>query len=127
MIILGGLPKDSNAEDLTVSEYEVGYGKPPKHSRFRKGTCPNPRGRGSRRDLKVGKIVQKVMNCKTEYREGGRLKKATRIELVIRKLASSAMNGDVSSAATLLKLRSHAENHGDTGPTVIRIHNALPE
>jgi hypothetical protein len=26
-----------------VSEYDVGYGKPPKHSQFKKGSCPNPR------------------------------------------------------------------------------------
>jgi hypothetical protein len=26
-------------------EYEVGYGKPPKHSRFKKGKSGNPQGR----------------------------------------------------------------------------------
>jgi hypothetical protein len=25
-----------------MSDYDVGYGKPPKHSQFKKGVCPNP-------------------------------------------------------------------------------------
>ncbi len=26
-------------------DYEIGYGKPPKHTRFKKGQCGNPKGR----------------------------------------------------------------------------------
>ena len=29
----------------TVGPYEVGYGKPPKHSQFQKGKSGNPKGR----------------------------------------------------------------------------------
>jgi hypothetical protein len=29
---------------LMPGDYEVGYGKPPKHSRFRKGQSGNPKG-----------------------------------------------------------------------------------
>jgi hypothetical protein len=36
------------AEKPWQSDYEAGYGKPPKHSRFKKGVCANPRGRGKR-------------------------------------------------------------------------------
>ena len=28
-----------------VNDYEVGYGKPPKHSQFKKGRSGNPKGR----------------------------------------------------------------------------------
>jgi hypothetical protein len=42
------------------------------------------------------------------------VKKASRIELTIRRLAASATNGDVGSAAMLLKMRAHAEKNGDT-------------
>jgi hypothetical protein len=109
-----------------MSDYEVGYGKPPKHSQFKKGTCPNPNGRGKRRDLHVGEIMKKVLNAKTEFRDRGQVKKASRMELTLRRLAAWATNGDVASAAMLLKLRAHAEKNGDTSPTVIRIFNALP-
>jgi Family of unknown function (DUF5681) len=106
-----------------MSDYEVGYGKPPKHSQFKKGTCPNPNGRGKRRELEVRK---KVLNAKIEFRDRGQVKNASRIELTVRRLTASATNGDVGSAAMLLKMRAHAKKNGDTSPTVIRIFNALP-
>lgn len=31
------------------ADYEVGYKKPPVHTRWKKGQCPNPSGRGKRR------------------------------------------------------------------------------
>jgi hypothetical protein len=110
-----------------MSDYKVGYGRPPKHSQFKKDICPNPNGRGKRRDLQVGEIMRNVLTAKTEFRDHGQVKKASRIELAIRKLAALATNGDVASAAMLLKIRAHAEKNGDASPTVIRIFNAVPD
>jgi hypothetical protein len=70
--------------------------------------------------------MKKVLNAKIEFRDRGRVKNASRIELTVRRLAASATNGDVGSAAMLLKMRAHAKKNGDTSPTVIRIFNALP-
>ena len=36
-----------NIEKSPRADYEVGYGRPPVHSRFRKGQSGNPRGRRS--------------------------------------------------------------------------------
>ena len=110
-----------------MSDYDVGYRKPPKHSHFKKGGCPNPLGRGKRCGLKVGEILNKVLNAKTEFRERGKLKKASRIELTIRRLAVSAVKGDVGSAASPLKMRAHAEKYCETGPMIIRVINAVPD
>ena len=109
-----------------MSDYDVGYGKPPKHSQFKKGICPNPAGRGKRRDLEVGEILDNFLNTNAEFRENGKVKKASRIELSIRRLAASAIKGDVGSAALLLKMRGHAEKHHETGPIVIRITGGPP-
>jgi Family of unknown function (DUF5681) len=125
-IIPGGWLKTFSETEQKMSDYEVGYGKPPKHSQFKKGICPNPNGRGKRCVLEVGEVMKKVLNAKTEFRDRGQVKKASRIELSIRRLVASATNGDVGSAAMLLKLRAHAEKNGDTSATVIRIFNALP-
>ena len=81
-----------------MSDYDVGYGKPPKHSRFKKGVCPNPAGRGKRRELDGSEVMKRVLNASAEFRDRGKLKKATRIELTIRKLVATAVKGDVASA-----------------------------
>jgi hypothetical protein len=110
-----------------MGDYDVGYGKPPKHAQFKKGVCPNPHGRGKCRDLKVAEILNKVLNAKAEFRERGKLKKAPRIELSIRRLAALATKGDVASAAWLLKMRAHGKKYGDTGPAIIRVSGGFPD
>jgi hypothetical protein len=100
-----------------MSDYDVGYGKPPKHSQFKKGVCPNPHGRGKRRDLKVAEILNKVLNAKTEFRERGKLKKASRIELSVRRLAASALKGDVGSAAAYYRHQGRLGGHDDRSET----------
>ena len=109
-----------------MSDYDVGYGRPPKHSQFKKGVCPNPRGRGKRGNLQIGEIMKRVMNATTEFRDRGKVKKASRLELSVRRLAASAAKGDIGSAAWLLKLRAHAEKYRDAGPTIITIVGGLP-
>ena len=93
----------------------------------RRASVPNPHGRGKPRDLQVGEIMNKVLNAKTEFRERGKVRKASRIELTIRRLAASATKGDVASAAWLLKMRAHAKKYGDSGPTIIRFAGGFPE
>ena len=75
----------------------------------------------------VAEILNKVLNAKREFRERGKLKKASRIELIFRRLAASALKGDVGSAAALLKMRAHAEKHHEIGPTIIRVVGRFPE
>jgi Family of unknown function (DUF5681) len=106
-----------------MKSYEVGYGRPPMHSRFKKGECPNPRGRGRREPSEMADIIHDVFSEEGEYREGPRIKKASRRELRVRKLFYAAIRGDVRSADDLLKLRVHAGIHGDAGPLVIKILN----
>ena len=110
-----------------MSDYDVGYGKPPKHSQFKKGVCPNPAGRGKRQELDGGKVMRNILNAPINYRDRGKSKKVPRIELMIRKLVAAAVKGDVASARSLLKVCVHAEKYGDTGPTIIRLYNALPD
>jgi Family of unknown function (DUF5681) len=109
-----------------VADYEIGYGKPPRHSQFKKGVCANPRGRPRRRNAEIGDVVCSFLSAKAQYREKGQTRQTSRLELAIKHHINAALNGDVGSAAMLLKMRAHAERLGDTGPLVIRLENALP-
>jgi hypothetical protein len=109
-----------------MSESEVGRGKPPKHTRFKKGTSGNPRGRPKRQANELGKIINDVANAPVEYRDGSRLKKATRHELNLKSLVKQALGSDVKAAETLLTLRRHAQQ-GDTGIEKIELTNWLSD
>jgi Family of unknown function (DUF5681) len=104
-----------------MTDYEVGYGRPPIHTRFKKGVCSNPNRRGKRDPTEMVNIIHNALSEEVEYREGRRVRRTSRLEAIIRKLFSEAMRGDVSSAAALLKMREHVETHGDIGPIVIKI------
>jgi hypothetical protein len=90
-----------------------GRGNPPKEFQFKKGVSGNRKGRPpkSREDQVVSNIIGKVLNALTAYREGGRTKRASRLELALKKLVNSALEGDVKSADLLFKLRAIAENN----------------
>jgi hypothetical protein len=110
-----------------MTKDEVGYGKPPKHSRFKAGVSGNPRGRPKRKAETIGKIITDVLSAAAEYLEGGRPRKTTRQELAIRALAMDALSGDVRAAEMLLKLRAHAQSSGDIGSEIVHLHNWLPD
>jgi Family of unknown function (DUF5681) len=101
-----------------------GRRNPPEHSRFKKGVSGNRKGRPPkfRKRQLVGEIVSEVQNTPTAYREGGRTKRASRLELVLKKLVNSALEGDARSAADLFAHRAQAENNNDA-----RIENFIVE
>jgi Family of unknown function (DUF5681) len=109
-----------------MTDYEIGYGKPPRHSQFKKGVCANPSGRPRRLNAELGDLVRGFLSAEAQYREKGRTRKTSRLELTIKRHIAAALNGDVGSAAMLLKMRAHAVRRGDIGPLIVRIVNALP-
>ena len=66
-------------------DYDVGYKKPPAHTRFRKGRSGNPRGRpkGSANYLTV---LRRVLAQKVTISEGGNSRKITKIEAAMTQL-----------------------------------------
>jgi len=54
-------------------DYEVGYGKPPKHSQFKPGQCGNPSGRPKRRRIQtpIFYIIEELKKPMV-VQEGGR-------------------------------------------------------
>jgi hypothetical protein len=107
-----------------MGDYEIGYGKPPQHSQFKKGVCANPRGRPRRQNTEIGDVVRGFLSSQTEYCEKGRTRKTSRLELAIKRHVISALNGDVGSTAILLKMRAQAMKFGDAGPLVLNIVNS---
>jgi hypothetical protein len=79
-----------------AEDERVGYGHPPKHSRFVKGQSGNPSGRPKgARSLKT--IIEAELNEKVTIVVNGRSRRLTKRELAVKALVSKALKGDIRS------------------------------
>jgi len=83
--------------------YEIGYGKPPKATRFKAGTSGNPKGR-PKGPRSMSALVQEELNRKQEVIVDGRRTKYERRRVMVRQQADKAMKGDQKAFALLMKL-----------------------
>jgi len=110
----------------TTQKNQVGYCKPPKEHQFKKGICPNPKGRGKKKPPMLAEDIREVLSEPTSYREGTNIKRGPRGAVTIRNLAARAMKGDIRAAAMLLDLRQFCFECTDTGPIVVVVEGGLP-
>ncbi|RED16658.1 DUF5681 domain-containing protein [Parasphingopyxis lamellibrachiae] len=82
---------------------DIGYCKPPKHSRWKKGQSGNPRGRpkGSR-GLKTDLHAELV--SRMEIQMNGKRVSGTKQQLMLKTLTARAAAGDVRSIKALIDL-----------------------
>jgi hypothetical protein len=71
---------------------EVGFGKPPKHSRFKPGQSGNSRGRPKGR-VPTTQLLEQHLNAKITVTVGGTQKTITRREALIIGLVTDALKG----------------------------------
>ena len=102
-----------------MADYEVGYKKPPRHSRFKPGNRANPHGRGKRKQRTEAAIVHEIMTQRVTFVEGGKSKRAPRIALMIKRLGAAALNGGVGAAEALLKIRKDFKQSPAIEPVVL--------
>ena len=95
-------------------DYEVGYGKPPKHSQFPPGRSGNPSGRKTgARGLKTDLLT--VLDATDAFQVNGSPVKGTNQFLMIKTLAARAARGDIKAAALLLPLILNVLGSEDRG------------
>ena len=91
--------------------YEIGFGKPPKHSRFRKGLSGNPKGRPKgRRNLAT--VLERTLLEKVVINENGVRRTVTKLEAAVKQLVNKAAAGDLAALRQLAALVPQSVNEG---------------
>ncbi len=109
---------EEGTEDGPDQPYEIGYGRPPKSTRFAKGKSGNPRGRpkGSKNrepDQKALRdMILRQARTKIMAKEHGQTISINFAEAAIRSVATRAVQGDPRSQKLFLELIQRAE-HGE--------------
>lgn len=86
-----------------TKEYEVGHGKPPKATQFKKGQSGNPKGR-PKSSKNVGSMLEEVFFRKIPITENGSRLEVTMLEAILRQLVNGAVKGEMRSIDRVLKL-----------------------
>ncbi|WP_165978839.1 DUF5681 domain-containing protein [Antarcticimicrobium luteum] len=84
-------------------DYEVGYGKPPRHTRFKKGQSGNPKGR-PKGAKGLNASLKRELESQITIREGNREVRVSKAEAMAKRLATSALQGNMKALLALLKI-----------------------
>lgn len=77
----------------STRNYDIGKGKPPVKNRWKKGQSGNPSGR--RKDAKsFNTILREQLDQHIEIEEGGRTRRITLYEAMVRNFLNKAVRGD---------------------------------
>lgn len=96
-------------------DYDVGYGRPPKSGRFKKGKSGNPRGR-PRGARNFTSVVTEQLNEKVPVKVKGRARKMSKLDLIVMRLINDALNGDARARAQLFTVMPEVERPVPDGP-----------
>jgi Family of unknown function (DUF5681) len=84
-------------------DYEVGYGKPPRHTRFTKGQSGNPRGRPpGAKNLRTP--LSEALNETVIVTENGGRRKVTKRQAIITQLVNRSATADFRAIKILLDI-----------------------
>ena len=97
----------SDGHDHDEPPYDVGYGKPPAHSRFKPGQSGNPKGK-KKGDRTYQAIVRGVLNEKVPVRTARGTKKITKLEALVHTTMNSALKGNPKAVDQVLKIAREA-------------------
>lgn len=99
----------ANQKRPLTSDYEVGFGRPPASTQFRKGVSGNPKGRpkGAR---SVSSVLEKLCRERVTVTINGKPRNMTSLEALLMRLRASALSGDLKANREFLNaLRAFPE------------------
>jgi len=94
--------------DDTTGDYDVGYGKPPRHTRFKKCQSGNPRGR-SPEAKNLSTLLNDALNERVIVREIEGSRRVTKREAIITQLINRAAQADPRLLKIILELLQDVE------------------
>ncbi len=109
-------PKKSDA-NASGADYEVGYGKPPRHTRFQPGRSGNPRGRPKGTNNLKTDLLEELAE-KIPIREGEQSRRVSKQRALLKSLVNRALKGDARTAGLLISMMMRLLDTGEGAPEI---------
>jgi len=100
---------EPTAGDPPAGSYEVGYGRPPTWTQFRRGQSGNPNGRPKGASQRIGSIAQAALERKIAVDKKGTKRKASVRQVAFERIGEKALAGDIQSVNFLLARESEEQ------------------
>jgi hypothetical protein len=98
-----------------MTNYHVGYGKPPVKNRFKRGQSGNLKGRPKgARNLRT--LIAELMNARIYVTENGRRRSISTQEALLKGMLADALRGDHKARTALLALATQMLSDEGNGP-----------
>jgi hypothetical protein len=105
----------ANCEIETTADYEIGYGRPPRHGGFPKGQSGNPKGR-PRGSKNLASLLAEALDEKVQVTEDGKRRRVTKRELVIKQLVNKSASADLRAIKQLTDIVDRVERREESSP-----------
>jgi uncharacterized protein DUF5681 len=99
--------------DQTKAEYRVGRGKPPLHTRFKKGQSGNPRGL---RPKNLPALLVAALNEPVVVSANGESRQVTKREAVVAQLVDKSTGADLRATKMLIDMLKDIEKQAGVAP-----------
>lgn len=86
-----------------MSDYPIGYGKPPKSGQFKKGQSGNPKGR-PRKAPALADVLRKASRKKIAINTADGVRHIDKLTALVEKTLNDALKGDARARGEFLKL-----------------------
>lgn len=86
---------------MSDDDYEVGYGKPPKSTQFKKGQSGNPSGKKKPASLET--ILKSTLAKQVTVTVDGKKQSLSMMEAIIQTLVRKAATGDLAAIKTVVQ------------------------
>ena len=98
---------------IPPEKYEVGYGRPPKHTRWKKGQCGNPNRIRKRAPKRVVEMIDEFFAAEIDVVENGISRRVSNFEAIVLQLWRKAVTTTSKRAVNvLLKYLEFAASRG---------------
>ncbi len=98
---------DDETDDAAGPAYEVGPGRPPKHTQFRPGASGNPKGRPKGSVNMRTRVTHQLRQWVTITRNGQKVK-IRKADLIALQIVDAAAKGDLKAAMAAVRLDDEA-------------------
>jgi hypothetical protein len=94
-------------------DYEIGHGRPPKATQWKKGQSANPGGRSSPRPTGLLEMIDKLLLTPVKITRDGEPKWVTTLEAILEQLWSKGIANDRRAMAVYIRCRDLAPQVAD--------------